>query len=106
MRSTPQLHLTIRIRMVHNHIVRLRELHERLSDMILADPNSLSRAEIKAAFKRHRGAAAQLARELDIDRQNIRLWMRGLSRSARVDTAVRQRAAELINAERAEAQGK
>jgi DNA-binding transcriptional regulator YiaG len=74
--------------------------------MILADPNSLRRPEIKAAFRRHPGSKAQLARELGIHRQNISDWMSGRGRSERVDRAIRQRAAELINQERAEAENK
>lgn len=77
-----------------------------VSEMILANPQTLSRTEIKQAFRRHRGAAAQLARELGIDRKNISHWMKGSVNSQRVDQAIRQRAAELINAERAKAENK
>ncbi len=74
--------------------------------MILADPNELSRTEIKAVFRRHRGAKTKLAAELGIHRQNITLWMSNRSSSKRVEQAIRQRAAELINQERAEAENK
>lgn len=69
--------------------------------MLPADPNQLTRTEIKGAFRRNRGAKAQLARDLDVWPQNISDWMRGIVRSKRIDAAIRQRAAELLNAERA-----
>lgn len=72
---------------------------------MLANPDSLSRNEIKAAFRRHRGASAQLARDLGVGLTSISDWMGKRGRSKRVDAAIRQRAAELINAERAKTSG-
>lgn len=70
----------------------------RFSRMI-TDPNALTRQQIKAAFRRHHGEASRLARGLGISPQNISDYMRGRGKSQRVESAVRLRAAELIDAE-------
>lgn len=70
--------------------------------IIPAAADSLSRTEIKAAFRRNRGAAIQLARDLGVNRARISDWFgkRYQNVDASVDRAIRQRAADLINAER------
>lgn len=72
---------------------------------MIANPQTLSRVEIKAVLKRHHGAKVQIARELDINPSNITDWLRNRGNSKRVDAAIRQRAAELINAERTRTSG-
>lgn len=67
--------------------------------------STLTRTEIKQAFRRNRGAAAKLARELDVVESHISRGIKGRSNSARIDEAVRLRAAELISAERTKARG-
>lgn len=67
---------------------------------MMINPSTLSRIEIKQAFRRNRGAAAKLARDLGVDRSNITAWMKNRGASSRVDLAIRQRAADLIQAER------
>ena len=69
--------------------------------MSITDSKPLNRGQIKAAFRRNRGAASQLARELAISPQNIYDWLKGVGRSARVETAIRQRAEELVERGRA-----
>lgn len=69
---------------------------------ILADPNTLSRAEIKAVLRRHHGSKREIAKGLGLKTQaSISDWLGNRGRSKRVDAAIRARAAELINAERA-----
>jgi uncharacterized protein YggE len=67
---------------------------------MITDPNSLNRQQIKAAFRRHHGAATQLARDLGITPQNVYDFLNGRGRSKRVEVAAKNRAAELISAER------
>ena len=73
--------------------------------MILANGSTLSREEIQQVFRRTPGAAAALARDLGISRQNITDWMNGFGRSKRVDSAIRQRASELLVQEQAKQEG-
>jgi hypothetical protein len=59
----------------------------------------LTRREIRSVLKRHRGASALIARELDVDQTNISEWLRGRLTSKRVEDAIRQRVAELLAGE-------
>ena len=68
---------------------------------MITDPNSLSMRQIKAVFKRHHGTASTLARELGVAPQNVYDFLKGVGRSRRVADAVRARAAELLDAEKA-----
>jgi hypothetical protein len=61
----------------------------------------MTRAEIKAVFRRNHGAKIALARQLEIEPCNISEWFRNQGRSKRVDAAIRARAAELLAAEHA-----
>jgi len=70
---------------------------------ILTEPEALSRQQVKAVFRRNYGAAAALARDLGITRQNIYDWLKGQGRSKKVDAAIRARAAEMLAAEKSQA---
>jgi transcriptional regulator with XRE-family HTH domain len=65
----------------------------------MQDPSTLTKRQIRAIFARHRGAQAQLARELGVHRGTVGLWLRGLVKSERLDALIPQRAAELLRAE-------
>lgn len=63
-------------------------------------PQRLTRREIRAAFKRHRGEATKLAKDLNVHPVTISSAMRGTGQySARIHEAIRVRAAELIASE-------
>lgn len=59
--------------------------------------STLKRKAIAKIFKKHRGAAAELARSLDppIKPCTISLWFRGRVQSERLDEAIHRRAIEL-----------
>ncbi len=57
---------------------------------------SLTRKQIKDIFKRNHGAAAALARELEISPVTVTQWMRGKVVSARIAEAAQQRALQLL----------
>jgi hypothetical protein len=69
-------------------------------------PERLTRDEIKVAFKEHRGAAAELARELatkhgksvESYKSAISQWLDSKTTSALIEEAARVRAAELLTA--------
>ena len=69
---------------------------------MIPDQKVLNRNQIRAVFRRHHGTAAQIARELGVHPQNVTNWLKGCSKSARVEAAVRLRAARLIAAEQGE----
>jgi transcriptional regulator with XRE-family HTH domain len=55
----------------------------------------MTRAEARKVFRRNYGAAAQVARELNVTHVTISLWLRGRFKSERVEHAVLRRASEL-----------
>ena len=67
---------------------------------MIPETENLSRKQIKAVFRRNRGASANLARELGIKQNSISDWMRNRGRSKRVHEAILSRAADLVAAER------
>lgn len=72
---------------------------------ILADSaigRELSREDICAVFARHDGAGkkSEVARRLRIAPTSISDWFSGRGRSRRVDAAIRQMAAEILQSER------
>lgn len=76
--------------------------------MILpAKPEALTRTEIKAVFRRHWGSKARLASDMRLDLRRLSDWFgkRYQSVDSAIVVAIRQRAADLINAERAKASG-
>lgn len=62
---------------------------------------SLSRKDLRKVFTRNRGEIVRLARELDVNACSVSLWLRGKFKSARLEAAIRARAAELINRNKA-----
>jgi len=60
------------------------------------DVSTLPVAEIRKIFRRHRGASAQLSRELKVNRSSLSIWLRHPYPSKRIDAAVRQRVVELL----------
>jgi DNA transposition AAA+ family ATPase len=63
----------------------------------------LTREEIGAVLRRHRGSMTQIAKDLGIDAVNISQYLMGLSRSKRVAAASEAKAAELLAVEAQEA---
>lgn len=59
----------------------------------------LSRSEIRRVFARNRGAASELARDLDLSPVTVSLWLRGKITSERIGTAAEERAALLLEEE-------
>ena len=55
----------------------------------------MTRQEIRRIFRRHRGAAAALARRLGITATSVSLWLHGRRQSARLDREIRA-AAEVL----------
>jgi hypothetical protein len=51
-------------------------------------------------FRKHYGASARLARELNIHRTTISRWFQGHVVSARIEAAVKLRASELLGGHR------
>lgn len=76
--------------------------------MIPAKPDMLTRAEIKAVFRRHWGSKGRLATDLGKDPQRVSDWFgnRHHGVDPEIVLAIRQRAADLINAERSKLQEK
>ena len=66
----------------------------------MEESQELRRAEIRKIFKRHRGAAYQLARDLNCSRVTVSDWLRGRVKSARIAKAAHARAYELLAEER------
>jgi DNA-binding transcriptional regulator YdaS (Cro superfamily) len=60
----------------------------------------MQRWQLRRVFQRHHGEATKLAREINVCRTTVSQWLRGRLDSAKVEDAVRRRAAELIAAER------
>lgn len=61
--------------------------------------NNLTRAQIRAIFKRHYGAANRLAIQLGVSRVAISKALRGGPEGKRIVDAIRQRALELLEEE-------
>ncbi len=55
----------------------------------------LTRNELRITFRQNYGAAAKLARDLNVSRTTISKWFQGHVTSLRIERAVRIRAAEL-----------
>ena len=62
----------------------------------------ITKRDARKVFKRNYGAAATLARELEILPSTVSLWMRGKVQSKRIEDAVISRAAELLAAEQSQ----
>ena len=56
----------------------------------------LSKSEIRRVFARNRGAASELARDLDLSPVTVSLWLRGRMVSERIGTAAEERALLLL----------
>jgi hypothetical protein len=61
--------------------------------------SKLSRREIRRIFKAHRGAQAQLARQLEIGSSAITNWIKRTSKSETLDAAVPEFAAKVASGE-------
>lgn len=61
--------------------------------------NVLKRHEIRAVFRKNRGAAAALARELQVTDKTISAWLKGRMDSRRVAAAAQERAVQLLQGE-------
>lgn len=59
----------------------------------------LSRAEIRRVFRRNRGTAADLARELDVSATTVHMWLMGRITSERIASAAEERARLLMDEE-------
>jgi len=59
----------------------------------------MTRQEIRRIFRRHRGAAAALARRLGITATSVSLWLHGRRQSARLDREIRATAGVLAERE-------
>lgn len=55
----------------------------------------MTRNELRITFRQNYGAAAKLARDLNVSRTTISKWFQGHVTSMRIERAVRIRAAEL-----------
>jgi transcriptional regulator with XRE-family HTH domain len=55
----------------------------------------MTRHELRTTFRQNYGAAAKLARDLNVSRTTISKWFQGHVTSLRIERAVRTRAAEL-----------
>lgn len=60
------------------------------------DDNTMTRTEIRKIFRRHRGAAAELARELEIGPNAVSQWLRGRTVSANIKAAAERMARALL----------
>jgi len=65
---------------------------------------TLSRREIRAIFKRNRGAQAEAARATKVSPQSMSLWLRGKFGSKRLEQEVEKFAANLLLRERTDRQ--
>lgn len=61
----------------------------------------MTRLQLRRVFNRHYGEGARVARELNLSRTSVYRWFQGHIVSARIDAAVRKRAFELLDQERA-----
>lgn len=66
---------------------------------------NLDRREIRAIFKRNRGAAFKLAADLKVSRTSVSMCLRGKGTSRRILDAARKRAIELARIELAAQSG-
>jgi hypothetical protein len=64
----------------------------------------MTRVELRRLFRKHRGQAARLARELERSPTTVSAWFRGHLDSARIEAAVLARAKELIEKDIASAE--
>lgn len=62
----------------------------------------LTQHNLRNIFRRHYGASTAIARELGVNKNTISQWFRGTCQSRRIEAAIRARAAELLELERAE----
>jgi hypothetical protein len=58
-------------------------------------------SQLRKIFERNYGASAQIARDLNVHKTTISRWFRGHVQSARIDHAMRERALQLLDKERA-----
>jgi hypothetical protein len=56
----------------------------------------MTRKQIRAVFRRHRGAVVQLARTIGVNRVTVSEWLRGKATSRKIADAAALRAAELL----------
>ncbi len=64
------------------------------------ESDTLTRAQVRRVFARHKGAAADLARELGIHRARISKWMAGIQDSRPLTDAIHRKALALLEQER------
>jgi len=64
--------------------------------MTKTDNTVLKRHEIRAVFRKNRGAAASLARELEIAETTMSAWLKGRFDSARIAVAAQRKAVQLL----------
>lgn len=62
--------------------------------------STLKRREIRAVFRRHRGIAARVARELGVADTTMSHWLKGHFDSKRIEAAALPKAMELLAEER------
>jgi len=62
----------------------------------------LTQHNLRSIFRRHYGATTAIARELGVNKNTISQWFRGRTSSKRIDAAIRARAVQLLDKERAE----
>lgn len=67
-----------------------------------SQPEELTVEQIYAIISRHRGAATQLAAEIEVSKTTLSTVLRGKFTSKRVLDAAKARALELLESERAE----